>query len=83
MVHDAGPRPTREQAAADLGGLGISSHGQRQSQAVNEGRYDRSLGGRELRSSIIRWVDVGSKSLIESLIESGRREVIGAPGKGA
>lgn len=39
--------------------------------------------GEESRDPVIRWVDVGSKSLIESLIESGRREVIGAPGKGA
>ena len=36
LVHDAGTRPTREHAAADLRGLGISSLGQRKSQAVDE-----------------------------------------------
>jgi hypothetical protein len=54
LVHDAGPRPTREQVAVDLGGLGISSLGQRQSQVVDEGRYNRSLGGREPRLCIIK-----------------------------
>ena len=76
LVHDAGPRPTREQAAADLGGLGISSHDQRQGQAVNEGRYDQSLGGREPRSSIIR---VGRRRIeVAHRIERGE-VVIGAP----
>ena len=53
LVYDAGSGPTREQPAADLGGLSISLLGQRQSQAVDEGRYDRSLGGREPRLCII------------------------------
>ena len=52
-AYDADPRPTRKQAASDFGGLGISSLGQRRSQAVDEGRYDRSLDGREPRLCII------------------------------
>ena len=68
-----------EQAAAGLGGLGTSSHGQRQGQAVDEEGMigvwaDESRGPAQSGR-----IDVGSKSLIES----ARREVISAPGKGA
>lgn len=80
LVHDAGPRPTREQTTADLGGLGISLLGQRQSQAVDEGRYDRSLGGREPRLCIIRV----SRSRIEVAYRVAHQvgEVIGVPERG-
>ena len=68
-----------KQAAVEIGGLGTSSHGRCQGQAIDEGRWIRVLAD-ESRGPAQSGVDRRS---IEVAIELGRREVIGAAEKGA
>ena len=60
-----GSTPTYEQAAADLKGPGISSHGQRQGQVVDQEGVIREWVNESQSPAQSGWIDRGSKSSIE------------------
>ena len=72
MVQDADPKPTHEQAAADLAKSGAPSHGQRQDMVIDE-------------EGVIRRSANGSMISAQSGLDQGRIKVahrIGVPRKG-